>query len=209
MSYILPDRSSLLADAKPIAPEHTGENVQVGLVLVRFGYQRDVVPIHSGMVTLHRGEEVICRTPRGIEMGEVLAETQPEYVQTKNAGKFIRRSGPEDQLLWRQLKLLSVDASVACQAFLQNQGAQDVLIEVEPLIDGRTLYFHFLGEPCVETEHQVQRLSEVYQKKVAASRFAELLEHGCGPGCGTKEKSGCGTTGGCAVCAINGGCTVK
>ena len=180
-----------------------------GLYLVRVGYQQEVIPVQAGAIFLARGEQIICRTPRGLEMGEVLAATHPDYVETAIASKYIRRSRPEDELLWRQLTSLSVDASTACQAFLYGQANQDVLLEVEPLFDGRTLYFHFLGTPSIETEQHVQELSDIYQKSVASSRFAALLEHGCGPGCGTKEKSGCGTGGGCAVCAITGGCTSK
>ena len=180
-----------------------------GLYLVRVGYQQDVIPVQAGAISLTRSDQIICRTPRGIEMGQVLAATHPEYIETGNASKFIRKSRTEDDLLWKQLMSLSVDASAACQAFLKSRSLPDVLLEVEPLIDGRTLYFHFLGPPSLETEQHVQSLSEVYQKSVASSRFAALLEHGCGPGCGTKEKSGCGTSGGCAVCAIAGGCTSK
>ena len=178
-----------------------------GFYLIRFGFQRDIIPIQSGTVELSRGEEVVCRTYRGIEIGEVLAPTEPSYLSDPNAGKYLRRMRPEDQLLWRQLKLLSAEASGECQKFLSDSGSQDVLIEVEPLLDGRTLYFHFLGDPTSTTDTFVQTLSDVYQKKVASSRFAELLQNGCGPDCGTKEKAGCGTSGGCAVCAIAGGCT--
>ena len=179
-----------------------------GLYLVRVGYQQNVIPVQAGLVSLSRDDQIICRTTRGIEMGTVLTPTQPEYVEAGAAGKFIRKARPEDELLWRQLTTLSVEASRTCQSFLDKQNTPDVLLEVEPLIDGRTLYFHFLGTPSLETEEYVQELSEIYQKSVASSRFAALLEHGCGPGCGTKEKSGCGT-GGCAVCAVAGGCTSK
>ena len=178
-----------------------------GLYLVRVGFQQTVIPVQAGAVGLARGEQIVCRTERGVEMGEVLAATNPDFIATENASKFIRKSRPEDQLLWRQLTALSIDANTACQTFLNSQSSPDVLIEVEPLLDGRTLYFHFLGVPSTETERHVQELSEIYQKSVSSSRFATLLEHGCGPGCGTKEKSGCGTGGGCAVCAIAGGCT--
>ena len=182
---------------------------RTGLYLVRFGTQREVIQVQAGAISLSRGEHIICRTPRGIEMGEVLAATHPEYIETATASKYIRKSRPDDELLWRQLTSLSVKASTACQAFLYGQAIPDVLLEVEPLFDGRTLYFHFLGTPSYETEQHVQELSDIYQKSVASSRFASLLEHGCGPGCGTKEKSGCGTGGGWAVCAIAGGCTSK
>ena len=181
----------------------------IGLYLVRVGTQQEVIPVQAGAISLVRGEQIICRTSRGIEMGEVLAATHPEYVETATASKYIRKSRHEDELLWRQLTSLSINASADCQVFLHTQSIPDVLLEVEPLFDGRTLYFHFLGTPSLETEKHVQELSDIYQKSVASSRFAALLEHGCGPGCGTKEKSGCGTGGGCAVCAIAGGCTSK
>jgi len=190
-----------------VAQPELHETECTGLYLVRVGFQQDVIPVQAGAVALARGDQIICRTARGVEMGEILALTHPDFIATESASKFIRKSRPEDQLLWRQLKTLSVDANTACQTFLNSRSSPDVLIEVEPLIDGRTLYFHFLGIPSVETEEHVQELSEIYQKSVASSRFATLLEHGCGPGCGTKEKSGCGTDGGCAVCAIAGGCT--
>ena len=181
----------------------------IGLYLVRVGVQQEIIPVQAGAQSLVRGEQIVCRTPRGIEMGEVLAATNLEYIETSCASTYIRKSRPEDKLLWRQLTSLSVSASTACQAFLRKQDTPDVLLEVEPLFDGRTLYFHFLGTPSLETEQHVQKLSDIYQKSVASSRFAALLEHGCGPGCGTKEKSGCGTGGGCAVCAIAGGCASK
>jgi hypothetical protein len=190
-----------------VAEKEITESECTGLYLVRVGFQKNVIPVQAGVVELVRGDQIICRTSRGVEMGEVLAATHPEQIATSDASKFIRKSRPEDALLWRQLTTLSVDANEACQAFLQKQSSRDVLLEVEPLIDGRTLYFHFLGNPSLETEQHVQELAEIYQKSVASSRFAALLEHGCGPGCGTKEKSGCGTGGGCAVCAIAGGCT--
>jgi cell fate regulator YaaT (PSP1 superfamily) len=180
-----------------------------GLYLVKFGFQGEIIPVRCPLVALSRGDEVVCRTRRGIEMGEVLASTNDNYVNCHAPAKYIRRSRPDDQLLWRQLRSLSAAASLSCQSFLQEHGSPDTLIEVEPLIDGRTLFFHFLGEPSPETEAHVQELANVYQQKVAASRFAQLLEHGCGPGCGTKESSECGASGGCAVCAIAGKCTSK
>lgn len=43
----------------------------IGLYLVRVGTQQEVIPVQAGAISLVRGEQIICRTPRGIEMGEV------------------------------------------------------------------------------------------------------------------------------------------
>ena len=134
-----------MIDELTIGDVQNSDSDSVGLYLVRIGFQQEIVPVQAGAHTLARGDQIICRTPRGVEMGEVLASTNPEYVETSNAGKYIRKSRPEDELLWRQLTNLSVTASTACQAFLRKHNIPDVLLEVEPLIDGRTLYFHFLG----------------------------------------------------------------
>ena len=179
--------------------------------VVRCGTSSQLFRVRPGTNNLDRGITVLCRTSRGLEIGEVLAECHytSEVSSDLAQATLVRLSRPEDQLLWTQLRQLSEDASLACQSFLQSNGLDDVLIEVEPLFDGTTLFFHFLGEPGEMTEAYVEELATVYQKNVASSKFAELLEHGCGPGCGTPEKSGCGTSSGCAVCSITGACGSK
>ncbi len=52
----------------------------------------------------------------------------------------------------------------------------------------------------LSTEAYVEQLAEVYRQEIANSAFANRLETGCGPGCGTAEKSSCGT--GLAVQAV-------
>lgn len=187
--------------------------------LVRAGKQPSIYEIFPGNIELERGEEIVCRTPRGVEIAEVLTELATQLAEgdsdsTETASewpqaKWLRRSREEDRFLMSKLEEMSRPASQACQMYLESNDSPDVLLEVEPLLDGRTLYFHFLGEPTSETESVIERLANEYQSAVSKSRFAELVEKGCGPGCGTKEKSGCGTSGGCAVCAIAGGCTKK
>ncbi len=182
--------------------------------VIRSGMQPTHYHMRAPGARLTRGEEVVCRTPRGIELGEVLTDEitvtrSPESDGRIETAKFIRRSRYEDRYLLDKLEELSSEANEACKRYLKEQDSPDVLLEVEPLLDGRTLYFHFLGEPTRETEEIIDRLAKEYQTSVAKSRFAEILEKGCGPGCGTKEKSGCGTSSGCAVCAIAGGCTKK
>jgi hypothetical protein len=122
---------------------------------------------------------------------------------------WVRAMQSEDRLLWDQLCSLSATSRDACEQHLRSQGLDDVLLDVEPLLDGKTLCFHFLGEPTEQAEAIVSELASVYEQSVSSSKFAALLEHGCGPGCGTAAKAGCGTSGGCAVCSISGGCKSK
>jgi hypothetical protein len=160
---------------------------------------------------LRRGAQVVCRSPRGLEAGCILAPViHADRETTEVQGRILRRMTPEDHLLWANLRSTAEEAHRACEALLERIGSSAVLLEVEPLLDGRTLYFHFLNEVDPALEQQLDQLIDTYQQTVAASQFAKLLEHGCGPGCGTEQATrGCGTSGGCVVCKVASACSTR
>ena len=157
---------------------------------------------------LRRGTRVVCRTQRGVEIGQVLgpAELKPSTLDLAD-GRLLRRMTVEDEILWGHLQEQADEALNACQQWLNDQKVDGLLIDVEPLLDGKTLYFHFLTEVSPEIQNHLDHLAAIYERSVRESKFAQLLEHGCGPGCGTEEaKNGCGTKGGCAVCHVASKC---
>jgi cell fate regulator YaaT (PSP1 superfamily) len=157
---------------------------------------------------LRRGTRVVCRTQRGVEIGQVLgpAELKPSTLDLAD-GRLLRRMTVEDEILWGHLQEQADEALNACQQWLNDQNVAGLLIDVEPLLDGKTLYFHFLTEVSPEIQNHLDHLAAIYERSVRESKFAQLLEHGCGPGCGTEEaKNGCGTKGGCAVCHVASKC---
>lgn len=151
-----------------------------------------------------RGMRVVCRTSRGLEVGEILspAEESPEH---DSDGSILRGITVEDDLLLARLQRNRQEAFAACEAELAELGIQIPLLEVEQLFDGGSLYFYFLGEVPSEVAEVTQRLAETYNAAAGISQFSDLLETGCGPGCGTEEKAGgCGTS--CGSCAVAGAC---
>lgn len=165
---------------------------------------------------LRRGDRVVCRTRRGIEVGVALGATQESNCGSSNNsegdddrdGRVLRRTTPEDELLWGHLRQLGEEAFQSCEAWLREQPVTATLLEVEPLLDGRTLYFHFLSNVDDQVQQQLDSLVAIYENRVRESKFAKLLEHGCGLGCGTAQaKNGCGSRGGCAVCKVAAACT--
>jgi len=170
-----------------------------GLHWVRLGTRGECRPVASGWVALHRGDRIVCRTDRGLELGQVLSACVSDHEEP--VGRWVRRAQPEDELLWSKLQELSFEAAEACQSYLREQRSSDVLLDVEPLLDGKTLYFHFLGEPSVGLAAHLEQLVDVYQMSVAGSQFAMAVEQGCGPECGTSSKGSCGS-GGCSSCAV-------
>ena len=155
-----------------------------------------------------RGARVVCRTQRGIEFGQILGPTELKQSTIDLAdGRLLRGMTVEDEILWGHLQEQANQAQSTCQQWLSDHDVAGLLIDVEPLLDGKTLYFHFLSEVSPEIQQHLDQLAAIYERSVRESKFAQLLEHGCGPGCGTKEaKNGCGSGGGCAVCHVASKC---
>jgi hypothetical protein len=140
-------------------------------------------------------------------VGEVLADSDAAD-QPSCDGNVLRRVTIEDDLLIARLEKNRSQAYDACVNRLAERGSPAVLLDVEHLFDGRTLYFYFLGETTPELDALTAELAEAYEAKAQLEKFAETLIAGCGPHCGTEEAEGCGT-GGCSTCAVLGACGAK
>lgn len=157
-----------------------------------------------------RGARVVCRTARGLEVGEVLAPAGDDGGWDHSDGALLRGMTPEDHLLLARLEKHRDEAYTACQALLTERGLATVLMDVEHLFDGRSLYFYFLGDMTPELDAITAELTQTYETHVQFRKFAETLTAGCGPGCGTEEAAGggCGD-GGCSTCAVSSACGTK
>jgi cell fate regulator YaaT (PSP1 superfamily) len=152
-----------------------------------------------------RGTQVICRTRRGLEVGEVLSPVRGTSCQLAPEGRVLRAMTPEDKLLQRRLSQHLPRAFKACQTMLADKGVSAVLMDVEHLFDGKSLYFYFLGEVTAQIEVVTAELARMYDRNVQFRRFAEMLSRGCGPGCGTSHAKGGGCEADCDLCAAGCG----
>lgn len=174
-----------------------------------------------------RGTRVVLRTERGLELGEVLTPlgdaisddvaTSDDDANTTagersslrtdsdgapSAGSLLRGMTDQDRLLELRLLKNRDEAYAACGERMRNLGLDAALVDVEHLFDGRSLVFYFLGDRPPELHDLTEQLAEAYDARAQVAAFAETLEAGCGPGCGTAEASG----GGCGDCSS--GCAV-
>jgi hypothetical protein len=176
-------------------------------VLVRVGVLGHVGRFTSADGTRYpRAARVVCRTRRGLEVGEVLSDLEPAATFDSD-GAVLRRVSVEDDLLLARLQKNKDEAYVACTSLLSERGIPAVLMDVEHLFDGRSLYFYFLGDVTPEIESVTSELAATYDSAVQFQKFADTLTHGCGPSCGTEEAegNGCGS-GGCSSCAVASAC---
>lgn len=172
--------------------------------LVRFGVMGWIGRFDSAAALRYRpGDRVICRTTRGLELGDVLNdEIRDETLAL--CGEILRPMAAEDRLIATRIDKHRLKAIDACGKILAERGIGATLLDAEQTFDGRNLFFYFMGEVTPEIEAITAQLAETYETQVQMRKFTDLLVKGCGPGCGA-EAAKCGTSG-CAGCAVTGGC---
>jgi cell fate regulator YaaT (PSP1 superfamily) len=153
-----------------------------------------------------RGSQVICRTDRGLEIGNVICDLD-SGVDTKMtvAGQLLRTVTKDDRLIIERLERYRDRAFEACSKLIRQQQWKAHLVEVEHLFDGESVYFYFLGDVPPESESLTEQLGSEYERKVRFKKFAETLANGCGPDCGSPTGSSC-SSGGCGSCSLSSKC---
>lgn len=183
--------------------------------LARMSTQGDFRPVLAGMRILKRGQWVVCRSAFGLELAEILSESQshPELATNnesfvESAAQWVRDATSQDHWLWEKLQRINQSAVGVCQDFLNQQNCNDTLLEIASSIDGKSVAFEFLGQASQKTNSHLEQLSEIYQACVRESEIYKQIEVGCGPGCGTTASCGSATghSHSCQSCAISGRC---
>jgi cell fate regulator YaaT (PSP1 superfamily) len=155
-------------------------------------------------ICLQRRCRVICRTARGLEVGEVVGHACQELNRDQIDGALLREVTAADELILQRLSKNRDQAFESCTGLLREVNCPAILMDVEQLFDGSTLYFYFLGHPPSETESLIQPLAEMYESKIRLAEFALAAELGCGPACGTTDAAGCGQS--CTGCIVAEAC---
>jgi hypothetical protein len=182
----------------------------MGYHVIRYGLLGHVGSFASvDAVRYPRRSRVVVRSPRGLEVGEVLAEPIDQGAVPEADGQILRRMTVQDDLLEARLERRRHEAFEACQQLLTEADVPAALVDVEHLFDGEGLFFYFLGDPPLEATEITSRLADAYEAAVEFRKFADTLSEGCGPGCGTEEAKGQGGCASCTSCAVASACGTR
>ena len=161
---------------------------------------------------LVRGERVAVRTPRGLELGEVLGPAtlrQARLIGALTSGDIVRRITVDGEVVLERMRPQGEAIFEASRHAAQELGLPLQILDVEVLLDGRHVIVQFVGgdEEDVTKLAAVMALSdvEIRFENLIAPAFAEPEEHASG-GCG---KPDCGKVdgGACTTCSTGGGCS--
>lgn len=157
------------------------------------------IRVASALAPIDRGRRVVIRSPRGIEVAEVVSERQRSAeAPSSNSPNYriIRPTSPADEMLVSRLERYKCQALESCRQRLRHCDSDAILLDVDQLLDGGTLLMHFLGDVDPLAQSIADEIAREYESVVRTNHLSELLTAGCGPECGTTD--GCGSA--CAGC---------
>lgn len=137
--------------------------------VVRYGVMR-MVGVFSSRADQHRrGTLVVARTPRGLEIGEVLCEaTEQALAQLSDppSGQILREATPEDRNEAEHLLTRQRDEFAACQKHVDHLRLVMQLVDVEHLFGGERIIVYYLAEERVDFRELIKALASEFQTRI-------------------------------------------
>jgi cell fate regulator YaaT (PSP1 superfamily) len=138
--------------------------------VVRYGVMRmlGIFGTSRGEV-LKRGAQVIARTDRGLEAGEVLCEGTDEAVAQLNdprRGQILREMTDEDRLEVAQMRRRQTAEVEACERLVSEMQLPMQLVDVEHIFGGERIIIYYLSENRVDFRELVKRLASELQTRI-------------------------------------------
>src|SRR3954467_2092129 len=138
--------------------------------IVRHGVMRNLgVFMPRGRDTFVRGDQVIARTSRGLESGEVLCEASDEAVATladPKQGQILRRVNGDDVRDLRKMFEQERREYEVCQTEIKRLALQMKLVDVEHLYGGERVVVYYLAEDRIAFRERVKSLATEFQTRI-------------------------------------------
>jgi hypothetical protein len=159
-----------------------------------------------------RGDVVVVRTRRGLELGQVLCPAGDRHARLLPGppeGELLRPATAADRQAASLLRRREQGLFEDCQRLVSEFGLPAMVLDVEALLDGR----HVLVQYLAWGEGGLDRLAEALASRHGLevlledlAPVAEPAEEGNG-GCGEPNCGRAGGGGGCDSCSSGGGCS--
>ena len=158
-------------------------------LVVRYGYMRNIAELPSDLDSKPGcGTKLVVRTPRGIELGEMLTATCPnggcgmsltrkevlEYVENSGGknypfttqGRVLRTATREDLAEQERLDARKPDYRMFTNRLINQLGLRMKLVDIEQLLGGERVIFHYTSEQWVDFRELVRRLASEFQTRI-------------------------------------------
>ena len=116
-----------------------------------------------------RGAQVVARTDRGLEVGEILCEASDQAVEQMNdpdKGQILRAATAEDKLELDRLREREQAESATCERLIAETQLPMQLVDVEHIFGGERIVIYYLSENRVDFRELVKRLAAEFQTRI-------------------------------------------
>ncbi|QVL34916.1 signal peptidase [Telmatocola sphagniphila] len=123
-----------------------------------------------GEMELTRGDRVLCKTERGLEIVDILSCALPAmfnyHTEPLKKADSIRKAGPEDLQKEEQVRAMRRrDYDRGVELIIQHQLDMQ-LIDVERLVHGERVVFYFVSEKRVDFRELVKGMAREFQSRI-------------------------------------------
>lgn len=136
--------------------------------VVRCGLNRVIFSMQS-KTQQNRGDQVIVRSNRGFELGEVLCEiTDQNQSSTENlpSGSIQRAASPTDLATSAQWKKQASQEAAESQSIVDTLGLPMQIVEIERIIGGELITVFFTAADRIDFRELVKKLASKFQARI-------------------------------------------
>lgn len=139
--------------------------------IVRYGTLRHLGEFtNRGPRRYARGSEVVVKSDRGVEWGEVLSEASSqsrEYMgETEPKGRILRSVSEEDCRSMEEHRTREQTDFETCKRMIAESKLQMQLVDVEHIFGGERLVFYYLSEKRVDFRELVKALAGEFKTRI-------------------------------------------
>jgi len=116
-----------------------------------------------------RGDCVIARSDRGLEVGEVLCEVDQhalEQVTDPAEGQILRRMTPDDRLEVTRIAEQKDSELETCQRHVDKLQLSMQLVDLERIFGGERIVVYYLADARVDFRELVRKLASEFQTRI-------------------------------------------
>ena len=118
---------------------------------------------------INRGEQLIVRTDRGLEVGELLCPSSPQVlaaIPEPTHGVVLRVATAEDKARIAQIEQLQTREYADGARLIQQHHLPMQLVDVEHLFGGERIIFYFLAESRVDFRELVKSMAREFHTRI-------------------------------------------
>jgi cell fate regulator YaaT (PSP1 superfamily) len=138
--------------------------------VVRYGQMRFLGEFRGASADGHkRGQEVIVRTDRGTELGEILCpatDRSAKFLENPIRGDIIRVVEPVDEAARIALAERQAEGLKVCGELIARRRLQMQLVDVEAILGGERMVFYYLAEKRVDFRELVKDLARAFNTRI-------------------------------------------